>query len=71
MRKWLKNKRLLLRKTQRNVALELGVTQQYYNLIEKGLRQKSLRTDMVCKLSNALNIPIEEIIKNENMQETG
>ena len=71
MRDYLKNKRMEVAKTQAVIAKELNVSESYYNLIESGQRQKNLRTDMICKLSVVLDIPIEEIIKNENMKETG
>lgn len=66
MRGYLKNKRTEVGKTQAEIAKELEVSESYYNLIERGLRQKILRTDTVCKLSQILNIPVEEIIKNES-----
>ena len=69
MRDYLKNKRTEMDKTQAEIAKELEVSESYYNLIERGLRQKILRTDTVCKLSQILNIPIEEIIENERIKE--
>ena len=65
MRNYLKIRRKEIGKTQANVAMELNVSESYYNLLEAGKRQRILRADMICKLSDVLGIPIEEIIKEE------
>lgn len=65
MRKWLIDRRRFLGMTQQNVAIALGVSQQYYNLFERGKREKKMKIDTAFKLSDILKIPIEEIIKEE------
>ena len=66
MREWLKQKRLENKMSQQNVAEKLGITQQYYNLIECGERKKDLDVPLIVNLSEILGITIEEIVGFEN-----
>ncbi len=67
MRKWLKEKRTEKVMSQRNVAEKLGMTQQYYNLIENDERKKELDVSLLTKLSNIFEMSIEEIIRLESL----
>jgi transcriptional regulator with XRE-family HTH domain len=47
------------------MAENLEITQQYYSLIENGDRQKKMDIGLLSKLSDALNIPIADLIEME------
>lgn len=65
MRDWLYKARSDAGFTQSYVAEKLGITESYYCLIENGDRQKKMNISLVSKLSAILDIPIEQIVKNE------
>ena len=67
MRCWLIDKRNQLGITQKELAVKLGVSQQYVSLIENGNRQSKITADLLCKLSSILSMPIEQIIKSEQL----
>ena len=69
MRKWLKAKRIELKKTQQNVADEIGVTKQYYSLIESGQRQKNMSTGIIMSLANCFGMSPVEIVNIETSAE--
>ena len=50
MRKWMKEKREELKLTQQSVANEIGVSKQYYQLIESGKRQQDLCSSILMAL---------------------
>ena len=66
MREWLKKLRLKRNLSQQNVADELGITQQYYNLIENGERQSKMTIDTAQKLAKIFDVPLDFILQNEN-----
>ena len=66
MREWLKTIRCNNKYTQQFVSDKIGISQQYYNLIENGERQKDLDLSLVLKLSNIFNVSVEWIIEREN-----
>lgn len=66
MRNWLKTIRCKKNYTQRYVAEKIGITQQYYNLIECGERQKQLSVSLATNFSEIFGVPIEWIIEQEN-----
>lgn len=65
MREYLKALRATSNFTQEKIAQKLGVTQQYYQLIENGERQKSLKVETLSSLAKIFNKPIEELLKLE------
>ena len=67
MRMWIINKRNQLGITQKELALQLGLSQQYVSLIENGNRQSKMTADLICKLSPILGISIEDILKYEQL----
>lgn len=66
MREWLKKLRLKRNLSQQNVADELGITQQYYNLIENGERQSKMTIDTAQKLAKIFDVSLDFILQNEN-----
>lgn len=57
--------------TQQYVAKQIGISQNYYCDIENGVRQKELRSGMLCKLSILLNIPIQTMLLEEEKMKEG
>lgn len=47
------------------VADRIGISRQYYQLIEAGERQKKMDITLILALSNLFVIPAEQIIKHE------
>ena len=50
------------------VADKIGITRQYYQLIEAGERQKKMDITLVVALSNLFDIPAEQIIEHEKTE---
>lgn len=48
------------------VADVVGITRQYYNMIETGERQKKLSIDMARKLADVFGVTFEYICAQEN-----
>lgn len=69
MRQWLKNIRESKGISQQNVAEKVGITRQYYQLIEAGERQQKMDITLIAKLSQVLGVSMDQIIDNE-MQQT-
>lgn len=65
MRTWLKELRRTSKMSQQNVADILGITQQYYNLIESGERQSKMSIETAQKLAAIFNVPIEYVLEQE------
>lgn len=65
MREWLKTKRTEKGLTMAQMAEKLSITESYYSYIEAGERQKKMDVSLVGKLSAALDIPVEEIFRQE------
>lgn len=66
MRKYLKKLRELNKESQQNVADKVGITRQYYNMIESGDRQTDMSLSIMQKLSDAFNVPLEYIVDQES-----
>lgn len=52
--------------TQQDVANRIGISRQYYQMVETGERQKRMDLSFAGGLSVALNIPIAEIVQRES-----
>ena len=52
--------------TQQMVADVVGITRQYYNMIETGERQKKLSIDMARNLADVFGVTFEYICAQEN-----
>ena len=66
MREYLRYLRLKYGYSQENVAKDLGICQQYYNLIENGERQKKMDINLVQGLAKVFGVSVEYIIEEEN-----
>lgn len=66
MREYLKEFRIAQNLSQIDIANAIGVSQQYYSLIESGKRLNSLTVEIVSKLANILNVSMEEIFYYED-----
>ena len=65
MRKYLKELRNLQNKSQQDVADAVGITRQYYNMIEAGERQPDMSLSTMQKLSEAFGVPVTRIVEEE------
>lgn len=66
MREYLKEFRVAQNLSQIDIANAIGISQQYYSLIESGKRLDSLTVEIVSKLANILNVSTEEIFYYED-----
>ena len=67
-RLWLRNKREEFKLTQQQMADKLGITQQYYSLIENGGRRTDMDIPLLKRLSEIFGMTVEEIINEETPQ---
>jgi len=65
MRVYMAEKRKESNKSQQQVANILGISRQYYSAIEKGERQKKISVDLLCRIADAINVPVDELITEE------
>ncbi len=65
MREWLKDLRNEKGLSQSEIAMELGMGQSYYAMIENGERQKDMSVSMAEKLAGVLDVPLTVILDNE------
>lgn len=66
MREYLRELRIKNNKTQQCVARKIGITRQYYNMIETGERQKKISMEMAQKLADVFGVSLEYICEHEN-----
>lgn len=52
--------------TQQDVANRIGISRQYYQMVEQGERQRKMDLSLAGGLSAVLNIPITEIVRMES-----
>lgn len=71
MRKYLSDLRTQRNESQQDVANSLGITRQYYQLIEAGDRQKRMDITLLAALSNHFDVPMPEIIAMEQAASGG
>ena len=65
MRDYLVDLREQRNETQQDVAGAIGVSRQYYSMIEDGSRQKRMDIALVGLLANHFGVPMTEIIEKE------
>ncbi len=65
MREYLKQRRKELGMSQKEVADAIGISQNYYSIIEKGERQKDMKATTLVKLSEVLKIPVSKMLEYE------
>lgn len=66
MRSYLKLYRNQKSISQGELADKIGISQNYYCYIENGERQQNISLELLQKLSKALDVPLEELIRQEN-----
>ncbi|MBC3515389.1 helix-turn-helix transcriptional regulator [Neobittarella massiliensis] len=65
MRNYLKEMREDRGLLQCEVARRVGISQNYYCMIERGSRQKRMQVDMAYRLAKALRVRPEQILRHE------
>lgn len=65
MRKYLKVLRAEKGLSMQDIADRIGISKQYYQLIESGERQQNMDITLAVKIASAFNIPVERIINEE------
>ncbi len=65
MRDWLKTAREKCGMTMKVAAKKLDISESYYSMIESGSRQKTLDISLASKISLLFNIPLQNIVDNE------
>ena len=65
MRNYLKMLRLERGETMEDVAKALGITRQYYEMIEKGKRKKSLDIQTINRLALHFDVPMSVLADYE------
>lgn len=65
MREYLKAIRILHGMTMQDVADKLGISRQYYEMIESGDRQRKMDITLISGLSVLFSVSMEEIAENE------
>lgn len=66
MREWLKKLRTEKQMTMKEMGTKLGISESYYCAVENGSRQKKMDIMLVSSLSDALGIPIADIVAYES-----
>ena len=66
MREYLKHLREAKGLTMQELSKKLGITRQYYQMIESGGRQRKMDIPIITGISKALNVPVEYIVNEEN-----
>ena len=64
-RQYLVELRTQRNETQQDVASSIGITRQYYSLIEGGNRQQNMDIMLVSLLANHFSVPVADLIKKE------
>lgn len=66
MRTYLKKLREAKEMTQEQLANQLGVSANYYCMIENGDRQKNMDLRLASKIAETLHVPIDFIVAEES-----
>lgn len=69
MREYLKVLRAEKGLSMQDIADRIGISKQYYQLIESGERQQNMDITLAVKIASAFNIPVERIINEEKERE--
>lgn len=65
MRDYLKNLREQSNLNKREISCLMEISESYYNLIEKGCRQKEMNIIILSKIAKVFKKPIHEILQEE------
>lgn len=57
--------------SQQDVADALGISRQYYNMIENGDRQKRMDLMLITGIANHFGVPVTEIVSQEQSLSNG
>ena len=71
MRNYLKREREKHGFTQKYVAEQLGISQNYYCDIENGNRQNEIKASILVGLANIFGLSVDEIVNMENENKKG
>ena len=71
MREYLRKLRQDAKLSQKEMSSKLDISESYYSLIESGERRKKMDIDLLSKLSDALHIPIADLIEMERRNTDG
>ena len=71
MRNYLKRERENHNFTQKYVAEQLGISQNYYCDIENGNRQNEIKASVLVGLADIFGLSVDEIVKMENENKKG
>lgn len=66
MREYLKRMREEKGLSMQDVADKIGISRQYYQMIENGERQKKMDITLVKSIADIFGVTLETIINNEN-----
>lgn len=66
MRKYLKTLREQQSLSQQQIAQKIGISQNYYSMIENGERQKDLDLSIATKLAEIFGVTVEWIAEQES-----
>lgn len=66
MREYLKRLREARGFSQQEMANKIGISKQYYSLIENGERQRKMDITLVSAIASICCIPVEQIIEAES-----
>lgn len=64
-REWLKEFRESAKMTMQQVADKIGISRQYYHMIERGLSQKDMDITLAVKLAEIFSVDVETILDKE------
>lgn len=67
MREYLKLMRESRGLSLQDMADKIGISRQYYQLIESGERQKKMDITLVKSIATIFGVPLETIIEQENI----
>ena len=70
MRDYLLHMRIEKSMSQQHVADKLDCTRQYYQQVEHGERQKDISLDLLIKLSEVFDEPLDKLIEAEREYKT-
>ena len=71
MRKYLVDLRTKRNESQQDVAEALGISRQYYQMIESGDRQKKMDILLVAGIAGHFSLPIQQIVQLEDNYRLG
>lgn len=67
MRSWMENARKNCGLTMKATATQLGISESYYSMIERGERQQRLDIALAAKMSAIFCVSLEYIVEQEEI----